>query len=83
MKSIFTYSENSFDNLVERKQSFNGNVNIDKIEDSGTSSSTAFDIKMPISLFLSVKFYSLSSLVNQLMFRYKKQKNKPNNEESA
>ncbi len=81
MKSLFTYSENSFDNLVERKQSFNGNI--DKIEDSGTSFSTAFDIKIPISLFLSVKFYSLSSLVNQLMFRYKKQKNKPNNEESA
>jgi len=56
LTAYFTYSENNFDNLVERKQSFNGNVNIDKIEDSGTSFSTEFDITMPISLFLSVKF---------------------------
>ena len=57
MKSIFTYSENSFDNLVERKQSFNGNVNIDKIVVGFENSKQLKDL-----INILNKFYNLEKI---------------------
>lgn len=56
LTTYFTYSEAKFENISEQLRIQNGFVTRNSFEDTGTNFLTNFELTLPISLFLSVKF---------------------------